>query len=337
MYINIHICIYIKTYIYIIAAALECTGDEVACGSAERCVPYRYICDSDSDCSDASDEDPDLCWAWNNSECERGSAQCLTNGQAECVPIETYCHRTQPVCSGSLNRRVCSVSQYGTNILISFIFTLIRSARTGKFGAPASIKFIPDNEPVCGHSGFFSSDVSLTTGIKPVIVLTVISKNLPSSIQNSLVNHTIQANEVTVLMHTTGAFSLGAELRTNLNNTLSHQTVLTSPAEITSDFWLGGRYELDDLSWMYDDGTPMPQGTPFWSLRRYHHCDTRNRGSVREPYQVREANNGRCYHYTQAPEDPPRGFCAAITYGKHFYMSDEDCLADMSPLCVTSV
>ncbi|XP_042886332.1 low-density lipoprotein receptor-related protein 2-like isoform X2 [Penaeus japonicus] len=299
------------------ATALECTGDEVACGSGERCVPYRYICDSDSDCSDASDEDPDLCWAWNNSECERGSAQCLTNGRAECVPIETYCHRTQPACSGSLDRRVCSIIE------------------DKKLVPLASIKFPPDNEPADAYNRSVSLGAELRTNLNN----TLSHPDCPDFYtrvgdQCLSVFYVGRSSwgEARAFCKHIGGDLLSIQNANHYIDLVNH----LSENQITSDFWLGGRYELDDLSWMWLDGTRMPRGTPFWSLRRYHHCDTRN-VTVAGTSQVREANNGECYHYTQAPEDPPRGFCAAITYGKHFYMSDEDCLADMSPLCVTSV
>ncbi|MBI2483162.1 LDL receptor domain-containing protein [Candidatus Uhrbacteria bacterium] len=36
--------------------ALSCGTDEFACGNCSRCIPSRWICDSDNDCGDSSDE-----------------------------------------------------------------------------------------------------------------------------------------------------------------------------------------------------------------------------------------------------------------------------------------
>ncbi|MPC32026.1 hypothetical protein E2C01_025328 [Portunus trituberculatus] len=62
-------------------------------------------------------------------------------------------------------------------------------------------------------------------------------------------------------------------------------------------------------------------------------CQHRN-VTFPELNQTREANDGACYHYLQAPDSPPRGRCVALPYEHYYYMTDENCLKKKSPLCV---
>lgn len=76
--------------------------------------------------------------------------------------------------------------------------------------------------------------------------------------------------------------------------------------------------------------------SPFLSLfpaRHDENCLTRN-VTFPELNQTRPANDGECYHYLQAPEEPPRGHCLSLPYQHYYYMADDDCLQKKSPLCV---
>ncbi|XP_042861535.1 uncharacterized protein LOC122246838 [Penaeus japonicus] len=296
--------------------AIECSEEEVTCENFQRCLPYRYICDLDNDCSDGSDENLELCMAWKNTDCSAGSAMCTTNGRSECVPIETYCYRTQPACNGNLDRRICTILE------------------EKKLQPLSSIRLGSNNEP----GDVYNRSVSLGDELLRNLNNTLSHPDCPrfyTRVGGQCLSFFYVGSsswgEARAFCREIGGDLLSIQSVNHYFDLVNHLV----ENQITSDFWLGGRYELDDLSWMWLDGTRMPRGTPFWSLRRYDHCDTRN-VTVAGTSQVREANNGECYHYTQAPEDPPRGFCAAITYGKHFYMSDEDCMANLSPLCVIS-
>ncbi|XP_037785340.1 uncharacterized protein LOC119581090 [Penaeus monodon] len=299
------------------ATALDCTGDEILCTSGERCVPYRYLCDSDNDCADGSDEETRLCLAWRNTDCEKGQALCRANGGSECIPIEDYCHRTQPACQGTLDRRICSILEDRKLV-------------------PLNTIILP---PVNTPGDAYNKSVDLGSELSSKLNDTLSHPNCPRF-------YTEVGGQCLSLFYVgrsswgvARAFCkhIGGDLL-SIRNVNHYNDLVNHLAknQITSDFWLGGRYEHDDLSWMWLDGSPMPLGTPFWSLRRYDICNPRN-VTVVGTSKVREANHGECYHVTQAPENPPKGFCAAITYENHYYMSDENCLTDMSPICVTSV
>ncbi|XP_037784724.1 uncharacterized protein LOC119580699 [Penaeus monodon] len=155
---------------------------------------------------------------------------------------------------------------------------------------------------------------------------------------------------------------LGSELRSKLNDTLSHPNCPRFYTEV------GGQclslFYVGRSSWGEARAFCKHIGGDLLSIRNINHymdlvnhlvenqpaplilllfsldgttSATRENVTVVGTSKVREANHGECYHVTQAPENPPKGFCAAITYENHYYMSDEDCLTDMSPICVTSV
>ncbi|XP_047475476.1 uncharacterized protein LOC125029562 [Penaeus chinensis] len=299
------------------ATALDCTSDELSCTSGERCVPYRYLCDNDNDCADGSDEDTGLCLAWKNTDCEKGEALCTTNGNSECIPIENYCQRTQPACKGTLDRRICSILEDKKLVPID------------------TIRLPPVNTP----GDAYNKSVDLGSELRSKLNDTLSHPNCPrfytevggQCLSLFYVGSSTWGEARAFCKH------IGGDLLSirNVNHYIELVNHLVDN-QITSDFWLGGRYTQDDLSWLWLDGNAMPLGTPFWTLRRYDICNQRN-VTVVGTTKSREANQGECYHYTQAPENPPKGFCVAITYEKHYYMSDEDCLTKMSPICVTSV
>ncbi|KAK4324027.1 hypothetical protein Pmani_005314 [Petrolisthes manimaculis] len=133
-----------------------------------------------------------------------------------------------------------------------------------------------------------------------------------------------------------GAFceTLGGELIT-FKNATHYAEVVThlKEAQLTSDFWIGGRYPNESLGWSWIDDSPMQLGTPYWAVRHTGDCLTRN-VTYPELGETREANAGECYNYVQAPRNYLQGRCVSITYNHYYYMSDEDCLSKRSPLCV---
>ncbi|XP_064095673.1 low-density lipoprotein receptor-related protein 2-like [Macrobrachium nipponense] len=90
--------------------AIDCLPGLIACSNGEKCIPKEYICDWDNDCTDASDEDRELCRAWvrGDGNCKSNSeAQCFTQGITKCINIVTYCEHEDPGCQGSLDPRIC--------------------------------------------------------------------------------------------------------------------------------------------------------------------------------------------------------------------------------------
>jgi len=103
--------------------------------------------------------------------------------------------------------------------------------------------------------------------------------------------------------------------------------------QLTSDFWVGGRYLNETYGWSWVDDAPMDLGTPFWAVRYQEPCQQRN-VTFPELKETRKANDGACYNYVQAPRDYVTGRCVSVDYEHYYYMSDENCLEKRSPLCV---
>ncbi|XP_064095671.1 oxidized low-density lipoprotein receptor 1-like [Macrobrachium nipponense] len=120
---------------------------------------------------------------------------------------------------------------------------------------------------------------------------------------------------------------LGGDLLTIKNITqfadiVQHLQRLVLP----SSFWIGGSVHNDTVGWTWIDGSPMDMGSPFWATRYTPFCIKRNGTTAK--------SDETCYHYYQSPKAVPSGECASISFQHSYYISDEDCLRKMSPLCV---
>ncbi|ROT82767.1 C type lectin containing domain protein [Penaeus vannamei] len=139
----------------------------------------------------------------------------------------------------------------------------------------------------------------------------------------------------------------------NGGDLLSFQDGFENFYEITATFtrtvskWSGHHLGLLDWgavrnkTWTWVDGNPIELGTPYWSLRYDLVPPSRA--------QVRSNNaNEPCLQLSQPDHQfeeilqslpattrkPTVGMCTALNFENFFYMSDEDCLAKKSPLCV---
>ncbi|XP_064095576.1 uncharacterized protein LOC135207657 [Macrobrachium nipponense] len=120
---------------------------------------------------------------------------------------------------------------------------------------------------------------------------------------------------------------LGGDLLTIKNITqfadiVQHLQRLALP----SSFWIGGSVHNDTVGWTWIDGSPMDMGSPFWATRYDPFCMTRNGTTAK--------SDETCDLYYQSPKAVPSGECARISFQHSYYISDEDCLRKMSPLCV---
>ncbi|XP_064095670.1 uncharacterized protein LOC135207775 [Macrobrachium nipponense] len=128
---------------------------------------------------------------------------------------------------------------------------------------------------------------------------------------------------------------LGGDLLTIKNITLLTIKNITHFADIVehlqrlalpSSFWIGGSVHNDTVERTWIDGSPMDMGSPFWATRYTPFCIKRNGTTAK--------SDETCYHYYQSPKAVPSGECASISFQHSYYISDEDCLRKMSPLCV---
>ncbi|KAG7167799.1 putative C-type lectin-like 3 [Homarus americanus] len=102
---------------------------------------------------------------------------------------------------------------------------------------------------------------------------------------------------------------------------------------VTADFWVGGGYVNDTLGWTWLDNSPMYLGSPLWAVRHQEPC-VKSTTNYTFLNSTMAANDSECYKYVQAPTSPPVGHCASLSYEHYHYLTDEDCFAKKSPLCV---
>ncbi|XP_071535488.1 uncharacterized protein [Panulirus ornatus] len=297
-------------------AGHSCTDkDEISCGDKDTCIPLRYICDNDDDCDDEADEDHNLCQAWSNEECESGSTQCSRLGHTFCTDISSYCNLTDPPCEGDLDPRICQMLQ--DNVV-----------------QPINNIVVPENiDPTRDN---LNESLHLAEELIVLLNKTIQHPQCPTMF-------TLVGDQCISLFFM-GSVSwgearafcsvIGGDLLTFRN--ISHYAAVVrhlKDAQMTNDFWVGGRFLNQSTGWTWTDEAPMDLGSPFWAVRHSTNCRTRN-VTFQELHKIRLANDGACYNYFQAPEPTPSGWCAALTYQHYFYVSDEDCLVRKSPLCV---
>ncbi|XP_050689360.1 uncharacterized protein LOC126981829 [Eriocheir sinensis] len=300
-----------------LAGAFECPQkeEEIACSSEDKCVKLRYVCDGENDCEDGEDEDPDLCTVFKSHYgCEREEVACRRGGELECVRLQTYCQTTDPPCEGPVDPKLCKVLNDNTIQKFSSIFIAADNApdpswrRSEELGEDLVAKINHTvSHPDCPEMFTLVGDQCLS-------VFSV---------------GKVSWGEARAFCRVLGGDLLTFKSITHFTTVINH----LQEHQLTSDFWLGGRQREKGRGWAWLDDTPMTLGSPYWAVRRFEECQARNITTA--THGTREANSAKCYHYRQAPEQSSRGFCAALSYTHYFYMIDEDCLMDKSPLCVS--
>ncbi|XP_045585212.1 uncharacterized protein [Procambarus clarkii] len=297
-------------------AGLDCTlrEDEIACSSESKCVKLRYICDGDNDCAEGEDEDPELCYAFKSHyTCDKGEVNCRRNGQMECMRVLNYCQQSDPPCEGDVDPKMCRVLldntvQSFTSIILPDADAQEQSWRRSELLGDDLVAILNNtiNHPDC-------PDMYTVVGEQ---CLSVFSVGKVSWGEARAFCKVINGDLLT--------FKSVSHFSTVLQHLQEHQ--------LTTDFWLGGRQMEKGHGWTWIDESPMVLGSPYWAVRQYEECQTRNLTTAGQT--TRQANRATCYHYRQAPEPSERGYCAALSYQHYFYMTDEDCLLQKSPLCV---
>lgn len=289
------------------AEALECDSASIACANKEKCIPQRYICDQDDDCDDASDEETDLCSAWRNSECSTNQVKCTRNGNTECVSISTYCTSGDSPCEGDFDQRVCKILENGVLERLADVILVdtIDVSNLNKSNQLAK-KFLSLTPHTLRHES--CPPMYTLVGDQCLSIFHIGSMSWG------------EAREFCGI--------IGGDLITFRN--ISHFSSVIQHLqqfELTSDFWIGGRLENVTEGWIWvNDNAPMEMGSPYWATKFSSSCVERN---------VTAAESEKtCYHYYQAPEAQPKGLCVSLSFEQFFYMSDDDCVKNMSPLCV---
>ncbi|KAK7022964.1 hypothetical protein SK128_014434 [Halocaridina rubra] len=294
--------------------------DWIECNHDETRIPRFFVCDRGYDCPDRSDEDNQLCETWLNSQCSKNEVQCQRgSGKAECISINEYCTSENPRCQGELDRRVCEMLKGGKlDDLDNFVISETADDNLNKSYELAA-KFqdllpytlrhrsCPPMYTLVGGQCISIFHIGGMTWAEAREFCKIISGDL-ITFQNvsqyaGLVRH--------LQLH--GKYHRVCRLMIAL-------------IDIKAYFWIGGNHFNKSEGWRWIDGTPMELGSPYWATRYSTECVDRN--------VTVSAEEEVCFQYYQGPEEDAIGQCVALDYEHYFYMSDENCIKGMSPICM---
>nr|XP_027206989.1 uncharacterized protein LOC113800422 [Penaeus vannamei] len=270
----------------------------IQCETNDNCVEISLICDGVTNCDDNSDEERSLCDVWATKKCYTGTFTCNKGGKWSCLSPKEYCEESNPPCDDK-DERLCQMVEDG--------------------------RLEPYNEIVLRTNVYFA-EVSGEEFLEKVNV-TIEHPDCPH-LYTRVGDHCLS-------IFFFGLVNWGearAFCKMNGGDLLSFQDGFENFYEITrhlhennitSDFWIGGA--VRNKTWTWVDGNPIELGTPYWSLRTNPACNYRN-----QTISLKKS----CNRYLQRPRKPTVGMCTALNFENFFYMSDEDCLAKRSPLCV---
>ncbi|KAK8735214.1 hypothetical protein OTU49_005562 [Cherax quadricarinatus] len=310
-------------------AEASCLHTEIGCNRGSQCISITNVCNSVKECSDGSDEDPFICefWripdrrpvtrnigipdrrpvtrnidGWNlQNDCSEGYMYCGST----CYSIYQACSNSE--CSSRLSSRMCEMITQrkldlpvkGTNMTHEMV-TLLASA----------VNITLNNRKECPMLYTRIGDYCLAL-FSPAKVSWPEARQFCRSIYGDL--------------------SKFEDFR-DFGLLLQYMRA----AKLTTDYWIGGRFDLDTnaWSWTVDDST-MPLGSPYWAERYIGTC-TRRPPPHTDPFSNPPAAlpGAACYQYTQAPKNRQQGWCSALTYEHFYYINDEICQEERSPLCM---
>lgn len=292
------------------AAAATCNSQEIECKTGGNCISLINVCNGVKHCTDGSDEDPQICKFWKDDKgwCNQGKFMC----EGACSYLHDLCSR--PTCLDDLDSRVCEIVQSkilklepeGMN-LTAEMAELLGSAVNNTL---SSINSLSDTFPKCPMLYTRVGNLCLAF-FSPAKVAWAEARQFCHAIYGDL-------------------FSF------NQGSTYIQLIDYMKKSLLTSDYWIGGRFDLDtnNWSWVVDD-SPMPMGTPYWA-ERYNRSCSRRPLPYSDPYSdpAKALHGSTCYNYVQAPAERVPGWCAAVTYEHFYYISDESCQDARSPLCI---
>lgn len=259
---------------------------------------------------------------WRQPDCDRNLAKCTRLGRTDCITISNYCQQENPPCEGNLDQRLCSMLAAGKLQPINSI-----SLPT----TPLPTTPLPST-----HQPLHEIEEEWADNFEQQLSLTISHPDCPQLYTRvgSLCLSVFFIGNMTWLESRAFCKAIGGDLFTLGSNIAPFTTILQHFANsgVAADFWVGGRFVNETVGWQWVDDTPLLMGSPYWAVRYQAECSTRTIPYLENRTTV--ANDGACYHYVQSPPKKTPSHCVAATYRHYWYLSDENCFAKKSPLCV---
>lgn len=297
----------------------HCGADQVLCLTTSKCIRISYICDGDNDCGDGLDES--FCPEWKATGCsDRGTASCTRDGGLTCVPMAEYCSST---CSGVVDPRICVMMNE----------RVIRHISNVVIPEPTTAPPLPSPAPNTLHRSELQGELFAETFNKTMehstcpVMYTRVGDHCLSFFYILKLSWGEAVQFCKLMNGQLVSFSGNHDMFISILKHLREHG-------ITADFWTGGRYVMDTEAWTWLTDSTVELGPPFWAVRYEVPCTNRH-GDYSHAAQY-WLNKTACYHYHQAPGPKMANLCAAVTYKHYYYMTDEDCLGRMSPLCLAN-
>ncbi|XP_069988364.1 uncharacterized protein [Penaeus vannamei] len=312
-------------FLLLAATTLSCLGTtwaackgstKIECRTKGQCIRMEHVCNGGRDCTDNSDEDPDLCkiWKFKTDSCSNSRVSC----KGSCYSFSRFCNRKE--CSSKMHPRVCQMVKEKK-------FNIATEAEPAYTPAPlqmmsmiSEVEHIAEqavNTTQVEEDPLSCPNLYTRVGDRCLSLFSIAKVPWPESRQfcRSIYGDLVTFDDV---------------------QSFADLLQYMAEKELTTDFWIGGRFESGVSAWAWVGADkPMPLGSPFWALRHSSACVPRPPPQT-DPFSApRNATPGAlCSHYLQAPKERAQGWCSVMSYEHHYYISDEECQNTHSPLCV---
>ncbi|KAK7072667.1 hypothetical protein SK128_013205 [Halocaridina rubra] len=292
-----------------LGVANRCSSGQIQCYQDSKCISVSDVCRGNGNqCSDGSDEHESICsfWKYDTNYCSSGQFYCSSY---RCQSPYDFCRRS---CSSEKDPRICQMVNSGK----------LQVKMTDKDdGMILTEEFVNQMKNAVNVTSKKSKTLACPMFYIP-IADSCVSFFSPAKLPWA------EARQF--------CLSLMGDLLT-IKNSSDYESLINYMrlADLTTDYWIGGRYDLDSNAWTWSsDDSPMPLGSPFWATRYSSSCVPRSPPHT-DPFSspASALPGAPCYNYLQAPGQRNQGWCAALTYEHYYYITDEKCQDSRSPLC----
>ncbi|XP_037786564.1 uncharacterized protein LOC119582429 isoform X2 [Penaeus monodon] len=286
-------------------ATSSCSSNQIRCNRDDKCISVSTVCNGRPDCPDRSDEHAKLCelWTFDRTSCGGSSVYC-----SGCRSYEDFCNRDQ--CRRSVDSQMCEMVKQRQLVIEEEFKGMTLSDEAVSLMTAVVNSTLAQKYPECPM-------LYTRVGGKCLAFFSLAKVPWPEARQFCK--------------------SIFGDLLTfKTLQEFGHVIDHLKEALLTTDFWIGGRYDMDVNAWAWvSDETPMPLGAPYWAERYSSSCVPRSPPHTdpfsNPPTALPEAP---CYNYIQAPKQRKQGWCSAITYEHFYFISDDECQSSHSPLCL---